>query len=298
MKKIILSAISLLFCTYISAQELAWSNTFDSQADLQGWTILDTDGNGNTWVQGANWYGDANDNYKTKEGSSQVLRYSIGKSDGSYVPNYDNENNWAISPAIDLTGASGKIELAMYWRLIDPRNYNVGLDIYISETNDLATFEALSANASPYALWSNDFTFPANPDEFAEKVFDISSLAGKKIYIGMKRAGGNVDQYQQGNLNIDEMSIYAENLLATNEIKAGKSLTKVAQNPVGNALMLQLNPAMAAAKTSVQVYSAAGQQVLNAKYAKELNVSALAPGMYLARVSDGTLTETVKFIKK
>lgn len=301
MKKIILSAISLLFCNHIFGQELAWSNGFDSQADLQGWNIVDTDGNGNNWLQGANWYYEIQPNGSaiTKEGSSQVLRYSNTKSDGSYVPNFDNENNWAISPAIELTGASGKIELAMYWRLIDPRSANVGLDIYISESNDLATFEALSANASPFTLWvSSPNTFPANPDEFKEDIFDISDFAGKKIYIGMKRAGENVDQYQRGNLNIDEMAIYAEKVLATNEVKAGKSLTKVMQNPVGNSLMLHLNPAMAEAKTAVQVYSAAGQQVLNAKYSREISVAQLAPGMYLARVTDGTLTETVKFIKR
>lgn len=299
MKKIILSAISLILSSTIFAQELVWNNTFDSQADLQGWNILDTDGNGNTWLQGANWYLDANDGYKTKESSSQVLRYSNTKSDGSYVTNFDNENNWAISPVIDLTGASGKIELSVLYRLIDPRSASVGMDFYISEKNDLATFEALAANASPYALWvSSPNTFPANPDEFKEDLFDISSLAGKKIYIGMKRAGSNVDQYQQGNINIDEMAIYAEKILATNEVKAGKSLTKVAQNPVAGALMLQLNPAMAEAKTTVQVYNVAGQQMLNAKYSREISVAQLAPGMYIARVTDGNLTETVKFIKK
>ena len=86
--------------------------------------------------------------------------------------------------------------------------------------------------------------------------------------------------------------------MATTEVKAGKSLTKVKQNPVAGALMLHLNPAMAEAKTTVQVYNVAGQQVLNAKYSREISVAQLAPGMYLARVTDGTLTETVKFIKK
>ena len=87
--------------------------------------------------------------------------------------------------------------------------------------------------------------------------------------------------------------------MATTEVKkAGKSLTKVKENPVVGALMLQLNPAMVEAKTTVQMYNVAGQQVLNAKYNREISVSALAPGMYLARVSDGNHTETVKFIKK
>lgn len=92
--------------------------------------------------------------------------------------------------------------------------------------------------------------------------------------------------------------VFNPNALDTAEVKAGKSLTKVKQNPVVGALMLQLNPAMTEAKTTVQVYNVAGQQVLNAKYNREISVAALAPGMYLARVSDGNHTETVKFIKK
>lgn len=296
--KNIFFTVLLMVCGSFSAQELVWENTFDAPTDLTGWTLHDIDGNGNNWVQGKNWYMDANDSYKTKEGTAGVLRYSIGNLDGTYVTGYDNENNWIISPMIDLTGASGKIELAISWNKKNPRTNGVNMDIYISESSDLSKFQEMSASPSDYYFYDGDTTLPSDLNQFGESIIDISAFAGKKIYLGLPRSVELKATPNDSEINIDNMAIYAEKVLATTEVKAGKNLTKVAQNPVAGALMLQLNPNMAEAKTIVQVYNVAGQQVLNAKYSREISVAQLAPGMYIARVTDGNLTETVKFIKK
>lgn len=284
-----------------TAQELVWENTFDAPTDLSDWSLHDIDGNSNNWKQGKNWYKDANDNYQTKEGSASVLRFSGSKIDGSYVSGYEAENNWIVSSVIDLTGASGKVELAINWNKINPRSNGIGRVIYISETNDIEWFKSQADVNYDYYISDTDadgnqIIIPSGND-FYEHVLDISTFAGKKIYIGLRSA--DPQNFEGSYINIDNMAIYADiNNLATNEVKAGKSLTKVAQNPVSTSLMLHLNPAMVEAKTTVQVYSAAGQQVLNAKYSREISVAQLAPGMYIAKVSDGTHTETVKFIKK
>ncbi|MCG7281920.1 T9SS type A sorting domain-containing protein [Chryseobacterium taklimakanense] len=295
MKNIFIGVL-VFFSGLAFSQELAWEETFDG---ITGWQLLNISGNEITWQQGANRYYDAGTS-SVVEGTAKVLRF-----DGKKYYD-DNVDSWAISPAIDLTGASGTITLAVSWNKKDSRNnYGHGRVVYISENPSLDNFQnLLSAGGFEYSFINQDLNtgeqlpIPSGND-FYETEIDISAFAGKKIYIGLHSGDdATFGDFQSSAINIDNMAIYAEKLLATNEVKAGKSLTKVMQNPVGNSLMLHLNPAMAAAKTAVQVYSAAGQQVLNAKYAKELNVSALAPGMYLARVSDGTLTETVKFIKK
>ena len=75
MKNIFFTAL-LAVSTMATAQELVWENTFDAPTDLTGWTLHDIDGNGNTWVQGKNWYLElqADGKYKTIEGTAGVLR--------------------------------------------------------------------------------------------------------------------------------------------------------------------------------------------------------------------------------
>lgn len=303
--KNIFFAVLLLVCGSISAQEIVWETLFSDAAQVsKNWNFYDRNNNGNGWIIGKNWYQEqqADGTRKTKEGTETVLRYSLTDINGQYSTGYYDED-WAITKEIDLTSASGKIQLVVLWKPVEKTGRRT---VFIRESSDLDGFVQMEDQHDlgqifvPYGFGTDSETvIPQDPNQFAESIIDISEFAGKKIYIGLISANRD---WESGNvntpINISEISIYAEKVLATNEVKAGKSLTKVAQNPVGNSLMLQLNPAMAAAKTAVQVYSTAGQQVLNAKYAKELNVSALAPGMYLARVSDGTLTETVKFIKK
>lgn len=70
------------------------------------------------------------------------------------------------------------------------------------------------------------------------------------------------------------------------------------ENPVANSLQLQLNPKLKQNNTTVTVYNAAGQKIINTKYSGNINVSELSAGTYFAEVSDGILTERLKFIKK
>lgn len=292
--KNLLYIIGLLIFGTINAQIPVYINSFDSVNDVAGWTFHDLDGNGNQWVQGKNWYSDPNNSYQTTEGTADVLRYSNGKLDNTYVPNMDLENNWIISPEIDLEGASGLIQLAVDWRLMDTRQHQISLDIYISESPDLANFETLSLDASPYVLWSNDMEpWASDPNEFSQTIMDISTFAGKKIYIGLKRAGSSVDQYQLGNLNINEIGIYADSYMAASDTKAKASVT-VYPNPATDVLYLK-----GVSKANAAVYSTAGQLVSKQAVTNgQLNVSALPKGVYTLSVEADSKVSTTKFIKK
>ncbi|RKT01615.1 T9SS-dependent choice-of-anchor J family protein [Chryseobacterium defluvii] len=305
MKKILLSTI-ILVSGLASAQSLVWSNSFDSAADLQGWTFHDLNSNGNGWVQGSNIYYNGT---SLAYGTSGTLRYSINLVPSGNATGFATENDWIISPQIDLTGASGTITLAGYIGRQRSTHTSVSRDVYIfvstpqkpvpelSDFQQLAT-DAQNAGGALYKFSATTANLPADLTQFAESLVNISAFAGKKIYIGLwsnRITSGAASNSQ--NINIDEMAIFAS-VLKTNEVKALKSLTKITENPVTEFLNLKLNPDLKENKTDVIIYNMAGQKVYAAPYSKTMNVGGLPTGTYMGEVSDGSITERLKFIKK
>lgn len=267
-------------------------NSFDSAADLEGWTFHDLNNNGNNWVQGANWNIEA-------AGTEQVLRYTNSALSGNVYPNADTENDWAISPAIDLTSASGNILLAINWnRRYQDTNFS-GRIFYISTSPDLASFQQLEVNYD-YLFLSDgvDPAFPTSPNEFLESIVDISAFAGKTIYIGLPSKVDNDLPFQVSSINIDQMGVFASQLLSVEDINASKVSTQIVQNPVASILKLQLNPAFEPTTTFVKMYNMAGQEVLATAYKDQIEVSPLSAGTYIVHISNGTVVEKLKLIKR
>jgi Secretion system C-terminal sorting domain len=287
MKKTILLLI-ILFSVVCNAQYPVWVNGFDSATDLEGWTFHDLNNNDNNWVQGANWR-------NGEAGTQQVLRYTTFPLTGDYYPNADTENDWIISPAIDLSSASGSIQLAIYWNKVYNNNNAAGRVFYISTSPELASFQQLEGGFDYYFV-SDDITFPASPNEFAESIIDISSFAGNTIYIGLQSKVDNDLTFQIAPINIDQMGIFASTL-DIKDVNAPKTLTKIVQNPVGSTLQLQLNPALEPTTTVVKVYNIMGQEVFTAAYSNQIEVSALAAGAYIMHVTNGAVVEKLKFVK-
>lgn len=307
MKKIILS--SVLFLSHLAAaQSLVWGNSFDTQADLQGWTFHDLNSNGNGWVQGQNIY---HNGTSLTYGTAGVLRHSISLVPTGNATGFATENDWIISPQIDLTNVSGTVTLAAYIGRQRSTHTIVARDLFIyvstpqKEVPSLSDFQAMTVDAngndisSAYKIQVGDSAnpFPADLTEFVESLVDLSAFAGKKIYIGMwanRKASGNNIQ----NINIDEIGIYADSFLGTKDVKRNKIVTQIAENPVQESLQLQLNPALKENITVVSIYNAAGQKVLTTQYSKAIHLAGLTPGAYIAEITDGKITERLKFIKK
>ncbi|MEF9478858.1 T9SS-dependent choice-of-anchor J family protein [Chryseobacterium sp. RRHN12] len=307
MKKIILS--SALFLTHLAAaQSLVWGNSFDTPADLQGWTFHDLNSNGNGWVQGQNIY---HNGTSLTYGTAGVLRHSISLVPTGNATGFTTENDWIISPQIDLTNVSGTVTLAAYIGRQRSTHTIVARDLFIyvstpqKEVPALSDFQAMTVDgngndiSSPYKIQVGDSAnpFPADLTEFVESLVDLSAFAGKKIYIGMwanRKASGNNIQ----NINIDEIGIYADSFLGTKDVKRNKIITQIAENPVKEFLQLQLNPALKENITVVSIYNAAGQKVLTAQYSKAIHLAGLTSGAYIAEITDGKTTERLKFIKK
>jgi len=303
MKKLILLSI-LLLSQAIFAQYPVWSNTFDTPASLQGWTFYDLNGNGNGWVQGQNIY---HNGTALAYGTSGVLRHSINLVPTGNATGFATENDWIISPEIDLTGAGGTITLAGYIGRQRSTHTTVGRDIYIfvstpqKQVPELSDFQQLATDAQNAGgatyKFSASTTLPTDLTQFAESLVNISAFAGKKIYIGLWSNRIVAAPINSQNINIDEIAIYSS-VLNTKDVKDIKNVTKIMENPVTNSLQLQLNPKLKENNTTVSVYNMAGQKVLMTKYSKNMNVSALSAGIYFAEVSDGSTVEKLKFIKK
>ncbi|MFS4470278.1 T9SS type A sorting domain-containing protein [Chryseobacterium sp. T20] len=307
MKKIILS--SVLFLSHLAAaQSLVWGNSFDAPADLQGWTFHDLNNNGNGWVQGENIY---HNGTNLTYGSTGVLRHSINLVPTGNATGFATENDWIISPQIDLTNTAGTVTLAAYIGRQRSTHTIVARELFIyvstpqKEVPTLSDFQAMTVDTdgndvqSMYKIQVGDSAnpFPADLTQFVESLVDLSAFAGKKIYIGMwsnrKTSGNNVQ-----NINIDEIGIYATSFLGTKDVKGNKTLTQIAENPVRESLQLKLNPALKENTTVVNIYNAAGQKVLTTPYAKAINMAGIVSGAYIVEITDGKTTERLKFIKK
>lgn len=304
MKKIILLSVILL-SKAVFAQIPVWMNTFETPSDLQGWTFYDTNGNGNGWVQGQNIY---HNGTSLAYGTAGVLRHSINLVPTGNATGFATENDWIVSPEIDLTSAGGNITLAGYVGRQRSTHASVSRDLYIfvstsqkpvpglADFQQLAT-DAQSAGGATYRF-SASSNLPSDLTQFAESLVNISAFAGKKIYIGLwsnRISSGGAPNSQ--NINIDEMAIYAS-VLSTKEIKTRKALSKIIENPVSSSLQIKLDAALKENNTTVSVYNMGGQQILKTKYSKNINVSEFPAGTYIVEVSDGIVSERMKFIKK
>ncbi|WP_264538135.1 T9SS-dependent choice-of-anchor J family protein [Flavobacterium sp. N1736] len=311
MKKLLLLTALLLSHAFY-AQFPVWVNSFESADDMVGWTFHDLNSNGNKWMQGPNIYTNGT---ALTYGASGSLRYSISLVPSGNATGFATENDWVISPEIDLTSASGTITLAAYIGRQRTTHVTLGRFIYIYVSTaqkpvpDLSDFQAIAVDAqgnqvaSPYLITAGQAgnPFPTDLTQFVESLVDITAFAGKKIYIGLwsnRISSGPTGGTNVQNINIDEMAIYATTLLGTNDIEKGSIATKILQNPVASELLLDLSPSFLPEVTKVKIYNMAGQEIMTAPYTTRTNVASLSSGAYLVTITDGQIVERLKFIKK
>jgi Secretion system C-terminal sorting domain len=316
------------------AQFIVWETTFDTPEERAGWTFYDGNNNDNTWNIGKYLVRQSSVNIYDEVSPDNVLRHTAYipnvPSPSFFKPDYVGDiEDWVISPEIDLTGAAGNIALAAMIGRVNTYNVNSPTSntsrtvfVYVSTPEnpvpDVEDFQALRAAIS--AAWSANPVDPiklsvtggdyaaANNALFVQATADLSQYAGQKIYIGLwKNYNQNTASYgvvpffetnSSLTFQIDEMQIFASELLSVGDIDTPKIGTRIVQNPVTSTLNLQLNPAFEQTATTVKVYNTVGQEVLATAYNDQIEVSALAAGVYIMHVTNDTLIEKLKFIKK
>ena len=311
MKNLLLLA-TLLLSNVFYAQFPVWINSFDTPADLEGWTIHDLNTNGNAWLQGQNIY---HNGTTLAYGADGVLRHSISNVPSGNVTGFATENDWIISPEIDLTSASGTITLAAYIGRQRLTHTSLGRFLYIYESTpgnevpELAGFQAMAVDAEgtqiayPYKIVAGEGGNPFTTDltQFVESLVDISAFAGKKIYIGLwsnRITTGPTGGVNVQNININEIGIYATEILGSHNVEKEVTTTQIIQNPATTELLLQLNPAIKNNAASLHIYNIMGQHVLTAPYSSRTDVNLLSAGTYFLQITNGETVERLKFIKK
>jgi len=335
MKKIIIS-LTILLGISLKSQSLyvAWETTFNTQAEVNGWSFFDGNGNNSTWNVGPQLVRATSANVYTEVPAEQVLRHTafipnITGGPANYKPGYDNDvEDWAISPQIDLSSYGGDITLAaMIGRVITynttsaSNNTYRDIFVYVSTPSkpvpDVSDFQAIRANfvtsyvTNPNALpprlnITNADYIAENNALFAQTTANLSQYAGQKIYIGFwnnRNFSNNIGFGTLPFLNtnssltfqINDMQIFAtQQTSLSTQESKSKSAFSVYPNPVAEILYLK-----GITKGSVVVHNAAGQQVLKQEISNgQVNVSRLTNGVYTLLINSDGKSSATKFIKK
>ncbi|WP_394773160.1 T9SS type A sorting domain-containing protein [Flavobacterium sp.] len=285
MKKIILFMF-VLVTAISSAQVTVWEDDFDD-ADLSDWTLLDRDEDGINWIARKNINLDESGSVIIDGEHSILGNYLMDLNDLSTVVRL--VENWAITPAINLSQQSGKnVQLIL----------NAQTSIY--DTNqDLLVYGSTSTDPDTFTLLGtvNLQRQTELEAEFKDYSVDISQFAGEAaVYLAVSNVADE-------NLNfigfeIDKVSVVAGGNLGIGDHILDKNVSFLKQNPVKQNLELQLSEQFQDDKTSLKIYNAAGNLVKETNYSENIAVDNLPQGLYFLLLTNETNSQTIKFIKK
>lgn len=268
MKKITL--LAALFAGFtMSAQVTIYSEDFSSE-DLSDWDLYDEDGDGNNW-------GDMF--VVTDADQNPVTPVSLISRSWQSFPLFPD--NWAVTPAIDLTEVSGTIELS--WQVMaaaaawDNEHYSV----YAASSNDIVELEMSDVT------FSETYDDPNNEGTLYDRTLDLSSLAGETIYIAFRHHDVSDMDY----ISISNLLVTADALSTNDEVFQDFNYF-VANN--------QLNLSAKTAMNNVSVYNMLGQEVISQKLNnmnESLSISALKTGVYVVTVTIEGANQTFKIVK-
>lgn len=149
---------------------------FNSSAELNDWTMLDRDGDGNTFAYSSN---------AAQEGAGGI---------GSRWCSSANVDDWAISPAINLTEYENA-ELS-FWVKKSSSGWEENYDVYVGTTKNPDEMVEVVPQTPAVAEWTN------------VKVDLADYLGEEEIYVAIRHDGG-IDQYY---LYVDAVEILGDKI--------------------------------------------------------------------------------------
>jgi hypothetical protein len=268
MKKITL--LAALFAGFaMNAQTTFFSDDFNDE-DVSDWTLYDEDGDGNFWA----------DIFEVQDANGNpVTPVSIISRSWQVAPL--TPDNWIVSPAIDLTSASGDVQLT--WKVQaaaaswDLEKYSV----YVATSSDISDLESATVT------FTEIYDDPSNAGTQYERTLDVSSLAGETVYLAFRHH----DVTDQDFLSIDDVMVTGGVLsVGTNEFNGFNQFV------ANNQLNLSANTSM----NNVALYNMLGQQVVSQKLSSNketVELSGLQSGIYIATVSIDGASKSFKIVK-
>ena len=167
MKKtlLLLPLLLALFSFSVKAQITFFSEDFEGYGLPTGWTVLDMDGDGESWMH-----------------NSLSMSYMGGhESEGSFLSHsYDFEeyspltpDNWLVSPAITLSGNS----TLTFWRMVSFFNSADHYAVYISTTS--------ATDTSAFTMLYEE-TCSSQSYAWASRSVDLSEYTGNTVHIAFR----------------------------------------------------------------------------------------------------------------
>ena len=163
---------------------------FETEDEFNAWTMVDDDGDGYTWswIQNvASWFeGEADLSDWPYEGTGSILSASFINTVGELTP-----DNWAISPAIDLTNAQADAVFSVYAKGVDSNYASEKFALYAGTTPDPTSMTKIS----------NDFTATASYKEYTASLSDF--VGQSTVYVAIRHYNIS-DMYI---LSVDNVSV-------------------------------------------------------------------------------------------
>lgn len=164
-------------------------------------------------------------------------------------------------------------------------------EVLISTTNN-----AVSSFTKVHSIMKEKYVNPnKNTDKPSTRYIDLSSYAGKDIYIAFRC----VTSEDRGMLLIDNISFIGQNVYGTDVKQIEKIKTIVYPNPANDYVKIESEYTI----LGVEVYNTLGQKVYTDQQIQnnfvELTTQSLENGMYLIsiRTSNGTAVEKVNIVR-
>lgn len=177
MKKITFLAVLLFASAQISTAQTFFTDDFSS-GNLDNWTLVDSDSDGNDWYNV-----DLDDGVQEEHATS-----------ASWAGSPLNPDNWMISPAIDLSSASGSTVLEWKVYAQDQAWAQENYTVYVATASDVASLTGSSTNFNELVGTSAGYM---------NRSLDVSSFNGQTIYVGFRHHNVS-DQFR---INIDDVVV-------------------------------------------------------------------------------------------
>ena len=283
MKKFLSFVLFLVPFFYANAQFNVYSNNFNADG-VEGWSLIDNDGSGMTWNL------KNNDNNEIIGSGTPFMVLSSATSGEATL------DNWAILPAQDMSFYTDTKISITYLKGIFEGEKNDSLTVYAATT---ANIEDLLAT-EPIGTFRLEGDSSLDPAEESTVTIDIPAEYNvANMYFALRHK--KMDDVAPANwaVELTEVVITAEDVAGFTTITGKTWLTTVKQNPVKDNLLLQLGSRLQEEATTIKIYTTNGILVSETKYNKTgATVNNLSSGLYFATLTDGTITEKVKFIKQ
>ena len=267
MKKALSFVAALFAVVALNAQN---SFTYDFESDLQGWTAINVDAEGGTWLHSSANPGGYDYTEVAHGGTGFILCYSFVDNVGAC-----NTDSYLVSPQQYSIVAGSTLN---FWA--DNAN-----DTY-PENFSVAISTAANPTASDFTQIWDGGAKGDRYDNWREHTIDLSEYAGQNIWIAFH------------DVNYDAYEIWIDDVVITtggNGVAENTRTFSIYPNPATTVLNVN-----AEGYNTLEIVNLLGQTVYtaNATSNMQINVSNLNNGVYFVRMNGENGTATQKFIKK